>query len=157
MSTNSEILSPEFTRNFSCWKTCKISRQSWSEVMRKCSLKQAPALKIQSVKKHHMCHQSFIINVNLTSLRDDDTCVRNVHSNLSISTLGCLSGPLLDTEPRTSSHPHHFFFFLFVYSFMPVSQLLCEWAGAKKGGKLALATVAISPHRIILCDDLNLI
>lgn len=53
-----------------------------------------------------------------------------------------------------------------VYSVMPVSQLLCEWAGAKKkrerelvgGGGLAIATFTIiSPHRIILCDDINLI
>lgn len=49
---------------------------------------------------------------------------------------------------------------------MPVSQLLCEWAGAIKkkkrvgggGGGLAIATFTIiSPHRIILCDDINLI
>lgn len=47
---------------------------------------------------------------------------------------------------------------------MPVSQLQCEWACAKKKKKvtgerekLAIATFAISPHRIILCDDINLV
>lgn len=44
---------------------------------------------------------------------------------------------------------------------MPVSQLLREWAGAKgkkkEWGKLAIATFTISPHRIILCDDINLV
>lgn len=99
-----------------------------------------------------ICLQSFIIYVNLTSrwCKTNYTCVTNVRWNLLISTLtiGCLSGLHLATQPWTSSHPHHFFFFpfFFVYSVMPVSQLLCEWAGAKrKGGKVGCSNIHQQP------------
>lgn len=85
-----------------------------------------------------------------------------------MSTIGRFEWEHLATPTRTSSHPHRsfsllFFFFFFLlplYSVLPVSQLPREWASAKKkkeGEGGGCITSTIGPHRIILCDDINLI
>lgn len=50
-----------------------------------------------------------------------------------------------------------FFFFLYIQWCQFLNYCVSGLVQKRRGGKLAIATFSISPHRIILCDDINLI